>query len=130
VEGLRTLRRTLKAAGVSLDDLKAEHKRVADFVVRAGAPQAPRSARGSNRGPSGTLAASARGTGPQSGAVVRVGRAAVRHAGPVYWGHPARGIRPNRWIHEAAQRTQDQWAGMYLSALEKIIDAVEGAPGP
>jgi hypothetical protein len=128
VQGLKALRKTLKAAGVDLADLKAEHKRVADFVARASAPRAPRSPAGSNRGPSGTLAASVRGAGLQTGAVVRLGRASVPHAGPIYWGHPARHITGRQWIHETADSTSDQWTGLYLAALEDIIRQVEGAP--
>lgn len=130
VEGLRQLRRTLKAAGVSLQDLKDEHRKVAEFVAQASGPRAPRSARGSNRGPSGTLAATVRGSGTQTGAIVRVGRAAAPHAGPVYWGHPARHIVANQWVHETAADTQEQWARQYLAALENIIGKIEGAPGP
>lgn len=122
VEGLRQLRRTLKAAGVSLQDLKDEHQKVADFVVRASAPRAPHR--------TGRLAATVRGSGTQSGAVVRLGRAAVPYAGPIYWGWEAHHIKANQWVTEAATDTQEQWARMYLSALEHIIDSIEGAPGP
>jgi hypothetical protein len=130
VEGLRTLRRTLKTAGLDLQDLKDAHDEVAQLVVRRSDPYAPRSARGSNRGPSGTLAATVRGSGVQSGAVVRLGRATVPQAGPIYWGHPARHIVGRQWVHETAAATQGEWTGTYLAALEDIIDKIEGAPGP
>jgi hypothetical protein len=122
VDGLRTLRRTLKAAGVSLQDLKDAHAQVANLVVRAAEPAAPRR--------SGALAATMRGSGTQAAAVVRAGRASVPYAGPIHWGWPARHIKAQPWIYDAAQNSQDQWTGLYLAALEKIIDGIEGAPGP
>lgn len=122
VQGLRTLRKTLKAAGVSLEDLKAAHAAVARTVVQAAVPRAPRR--------TGRLAADIRGAGQAGAAVVSVGRASIPYAKPIYWGWPKRGIKPNRFIHDAAAATENQWTGQYLSALEKIIDTVEGAPKP
>jgi hypothetical protein len=122
VEGLRNLQRTLKAAGVSLQDLKDEHARVAAIVVRAAAPRAPVR--------TGRLLASTRGAGTQSAAIVRAGRASVPYAGPIHWGWPARHIKAQPWLYDAAVASQDEWTGEYLSALEHIIEQVEGAPGP
>jgi hypothetical protein len=122
VDGLRTLRRTLKAAGVSLQDLKDAHAAVAQLVVTAAAPNAPHR--------TGALAASVRGSGTQAAAIVRAGRAAVPYAGPIHWGWPSRHITARPWLYEAAVDSQEQWTGVYLSALQHIIDTVEGAPGP
>lgn len=122
VEGLRTLRRSLKAAGLSLADLKDAHAHVAQLVVRAASPGAPHR--------TGALAASTRGSGTQSAAIVRAGRASVPYAGPIHWGWQARHIAAQPWIYNAAVRSQDQWTGTYLRALEHIIDKIEGAPGP
>lgn len=122
VEGLRTLRRTLKAAGHSLQDLKDAHNEVAQLVVRAAAPNAPRR--------TGALAGTDRGSGTQSAAIVRAGRASVPYAGPIHWGWPARHITAQPWLYEAAVDSQDQWTGVYLRALQHIIDTIEGAPGP
>lgn len=122
VDGLRTLRRDLKAAGLSVEDLKDAHAEVAQLVVRAAAPNAPRR--------TGALAATSRGSGTQGAAVVRAGRAAVPYAGPVHWGWPSRHIVAQPWIYDAAVRSQQQWTGAYLRALEHIIGKIEGAPGP
>ena len=122
VEGLRTLRRTLKAAGVSLQDLKEAHAAVAAVVVRNAMPDAPRR--------TGALALSTRGSGQAGAAVVRAGRASVPYAGPIHWGWPKRHIKAQPWLYEAAQDSQDQWTGLYLRALQHIIDTIEGAPGP
>jgi hypothetical protein len=54
----------------------------------------------------------------------------VPYAGPIHWGWPARHIKAQPWIYDAAQNSAEQWTGLYLAALEKIIDGIEGAPGP
>jgi hypothetical protein len=122
VDGLRTLRRDLKKAGVSLQDLKEAHAAVAQQVVRAAAPRAPHR--------TGRLAASTRGSGQAGAAVVRAGRASVPYANPIHWGWGDRHIKAQPWIYDAAVDSQDQWTGTYLRALQKIIDDIEGAPGP
>lgn len=122
VEGARTLRATLKAAGIGVQDLKDAHKVVADQVLRDARPVAPRR--------TGRLAASMRSSGTQAAAIVRAGGARVPYANPIHWGWEKRNIAPNRWLWETGQRTQHTWEGTYLAALEKIIDTIEGAPGP
>lgn len=122
VEGARQLRASLKRAGIQLSDLKAAHAEVAELVRSRADPRAPRR--------TGRLAGTMRAAGTQSAAIVRAGTAAVPYAGPIHWGWPARGIVARPWIYEAAADSQDQWADTYLHALEKIIDSIEGAPGP
>lgn len=119
VEGGRQLRAALKRAGIELRDLKAAHLQVAQLVAsRARAPVA-----------TGRLAASMRAAGTQSAAIVRAGGASVPYAGPIHWGWPDRHITAQPWIVEAAEATHDTWEGMYMHALEQIIDNIEGAPG-
>jgi len=122
VEGLRNLRRTLKAAGVSLQDLKDAHAEVARVVQAAAAPHTPHR--------TGRLAGSLRGSGTQTAAVVRAGGASVPYAGPIHWGWPNKHIAAQPWIYDAAVASQDAWTGRYLAALEHIIDTIEGTPGP
>lgn len=122
VQGARTLRASLKRAGISLQDLKDAHADVAGLVVRAAQPNTPRR--------TGALAASMRSSGTQSAAVVRAGRASVPYANVIHWGWPRRHITAQPWIYDAAQASQEQWTGLYLAALERIIEQVEGAPGP
>jgi hypothetical protein len=121
VEGLRQLRRSLKAAGLSLQDLKDAHAQVAQLVVRAAAPRAPRR--------TGRLVATDRAAGTQTAAIVRAGRASVPYAGPIHWGWPARHIPAQPWLYDAAVQSREEWTGLYLHALEDIIDKVEGVPG-
>jgi hypothetical protein len=126
VQGLRTLRRTLKEAGHSLDhEFRDAHKAVADIVVRAARPRTPV---GPDAG--GHMRDDIRGAGQAAAAVVRVGRASRPYPGVIHWGWPARHIPAQPWLYDAAVASQQQWTGTYLSALEKIIDAVEGTPGP
>jgi hypothetical protein len=121
VEGLRELRRTLKAAGVSLQDLKDAHAQVAQLVVRVATPRVPVR--------TGALAASLRGTGQAGAAVVRAGRASVPYAGPIHWGWPDRHIKAQPFYWSAIADSREMWLGTYLAALEHIIDKIEGTPG-
>jgi hypothetical protein len=122
VQGARTLRRTLKAAGVELTDLKKAHAEVAELVSSRAAALAPHR--------SGRLAASVRGSGQAGAAVVRAGRAAVPYAGVIHFGWAARGIEPHKFIYDAAEATRTTWEAAYLRALQQVIDTIEGAPGP
>ena len=78
VEGARELRRSLKAAGDDLSDLKAAHKQAAEIGVRAVQPITPVL--------TGRLAASVRGAGTTTAAIIRAGKKAVPYAGAVHWG--------------------------------------------
>jgi hypothetical protein len=129
VGGLRTLRRTLKAAGQSLDhDFKSVHKEVADIVAAAARRTSP-------VGPAagGHIRDDIRAAGQSAAAVVRAGRAALPYAGPLHWGWPAGAAHHQKaqpWILDAAAATQSHWLPVYARGLEKIIDDIKGAPGP
>lgn len=122
VQGAAKLRRTLKRAGLSVQDLKDAHKKVAEMVAERSAPDAPRR--------TGRLAASVRASGTQSAAIVRAGRKSVPYAGVIHWGWKAHHITAQPWLSEAAESSQTTWEGMYLQAIEKIIDTVEGTTTP
>lgn len=116
VEGARQLRATLKKAGVQLSDLRDAHAQVAQLVERRAAPATPHR--------TGRLAATLRSSGTKTAAIVRAGRGtSVDYARIVHY-------RFNPWIANAAADSQDSWERTYLSAIEHIIDTVEGAPGP
>lgn len=118
VEGARELRRALKAAGVSVQDLKDVNLEVAEIVKAASQP--PRV--------TGRLAASERAAGTQAAAIVRAGGARLRYAAPIHWGWPARNIKAQPFISEAAETTEARWAARYYHHLEAVISAIEGAP--
>lgn len=121
VEGGRQLRRSLKQAGLDVQDLKDAHREAAELVKREADPNGPRR--------SGRLVASTRAAGTQAAAIVRVGTARVPYAGPIHWGWPARHIAANPWVATAAETTEPAWSQTYLDALETIIHAIEGVPG-
>ena len=122
VEGARTLRASLKRAGIGVQDLKDAHRKVADLVLSEARTEVPTR--------TGRLRNSGRASGTQTVAQVRYGGARVPYAAPIHWGWPRRNIAAQPWAAETAARTQDRWENTYLAALEKIIDSIEGAPGP
>lgn len=122
VQGAAQLRRALKRAGLDVQDLKDAHKQVADMVARRSAQAVPRR--------TGRLAASVRTAGTASAAIVRAGRASVPYAGVIHWGWPGHHITAQPWISEAAERSQHTWEGIYLQAVEQIIDTVERTTTP
>lgn len=123
VDGAAKLRRTLKAAGRDLEGqaLKDAHKKAADLVAREARPDTPV---GPDTG--GHIKEDIRTSGTASAAIIRAGRARRPYAGPVHWGWRARGIKAQPWIYEAAQRTTVAWTGIYLTAVEEVLDTIEG----
>lgn len=117
--GERQLRASLRRAGDDLSDLKAAHAaaaRVVEPVARTAAPVR-----------SGTLAGTVRSSGTKTAAIVRAGYASVPYAGPIHWGWPKRNISPNRFVWDAARRTQTRWLVVYRTAVDRIIRKVKGA---
>lgn len=117
VEGARELRRTLRKAGDDLSDMKAAHTKAAGTVLaRQIAPAR-----------TGTLAATVRGTGTKTAAIIRAGYARVPYANPIHWGWPARNIAAQPWISEAAQGSEAVWYPVYVADVQRITDKVKGA---
>ena len=119
VVGAQQLRRTLRAAGRDLTDLKEANARAAAFVAAASRTTAPRR--------SGRLAASVRGNRAAGRARVSAGGASVPYAGPIHWGWPSHNIAPQPWISEQAEQTQPVWLGMYQDDVQRALDQVKGA---
>jgi len=120
VEGGARLRKTIKAAGDDLSDLRAAHARAAEIVV-------PRMRSGAPVGETGRLAASVRGSGTQTAAIIRAGSAAVPYAAVQEWGWAAKNIPPQPYGVPAAEETEPQWYGAYLDEVEDILGRVKGA---
>lgn len=114
--------RAMKAAEADLTDLKAAHSTIADLVLAEAERRAPRR--------TGRLAASVRASATPSYSVVRAGRASVPYAAPIHWGWRARGIQQNPFLQDAIEDNRDQITGLMLHHLEKIIQTIEGKPGP
>lgn len=119
VVGAAQLRRTLRAAGRELDDLKDANAAAAAYVAAVARTTAPRR--------SGRLASSLRGNRAAGRARVSAGGASLPYAGPIHWGWPARGIEPQPWVSEAAEQTQPVWLGMYRNDVQQALDKVKGA---
>ena len=118
VRGARELRRSAKAAGDDLSDLKEAHNEAAQVVTNAGRQRAPKK--------EGKLAGTVRGSGTKTAAVVRAGGARARYAGPIHFGWPARHIDANPFLTEAAQETESSWVGIYEQTVEKVLNRIEG----
>lgn len=119
VVGGRRLRRSMKAAGVELSELKAVHSAVARMVAEKAAKRAPHR--------SGLLASTVRGNNAAARSTVMAGKASVPYAAPIHWGWPARNIKAQPWISETAQDTEAQWLRMFEAGIRKAIDDIEGA---
>lgn len=125
VKGAKRLRATLLEFGVSVEDFKAIHERVASFVGAESATRAPRR--------SGMLAASWRPGSAKAQATVRFGGAVVPYANAIHWGtgpRPGRpgphNIRPSLFATRAAAETESTWADWYFSELNRMLAKVEG----
>lgn len=116
VEGAARLRRTLKQAGDDLSNLRAAHAQAAK--IAAGAVNAPRV--------SGALASTVRSSGTKTAGILRAGKASVPYAGAIHWGWPRRGIEPNPFLSDAAQRSESTWMPIYESAVDKALDQIKG----
>lgn len=119
VEGVRELRKRLRTIEGGLDDLKAEHRWVGDYVLRRAAPATPRR--------SGRLAASGRAAGTATASIVRYGTARVPYAAVIHYGWPARHIRPSEWVWNAAQRSEPVWLAHFNQAIEQLVERTPGA---
>lgn len=119
VEGGRQLRKTLRAAGNDLQDLKEAHGDVAGLVTRAAEPKAPRV--------SGRLAASGRPGATKTAALIRFGNnSSIRYARPIHWGWPARNITAHPFAYDAAVETQPQWVSTYEEAVDRVLATIKG----
>lgn len=119
VEGLATLTRTMRQAGVDISELKDASKAAGDIVTAAASALAPRR--------SGRLASSVRPSKLAAGVRVSVGKASVPYAGPIHWGWPARGITAQPFISNAATQTEPMWTAAYRKDVEAALAKVRGA---
>lgn len=116
VDGTRQLRKSLKAAGDDLSDLKDVNQAVATIVANAGRGRAPVR--------TGALAGSLK---PSRAATKASIRSRLAYAGPVHWGWPARNISPNPFLSDAAVQTESEWLGLFEAELDRIVAKVSGA---
>jgi hypothetical protein len=118
VDGARELRRTLKAAGDDLEDLKAANLQAAQIAAEAARARAPRV--------TGQLAGDIRASGTKPAGTIRAGRKKIPYAGPIHWGWPARGIEARPYITEGAQATESIWVPLYQELMDEALAKVKG----
>lgn len=119
VQGTRQLRKSLRAAGDDLAELKQAHARAAEIAARASSDLAPVR--------SGALKQTIRSSGTKTAGIVRSGTKRVPYAAPIHWGWFKRGIRPNLFISRGAQNSEGRWLPVYQQALDGAIEKVQGA---
>ncbi len=119
VAGAKALRRSLKAAGDDMSDLKTAHAEAAAIAAHAAAARAP-------VGPTGKLRASIRAAGTTTAGIIRAGRKRIPYAGPIHFGYRSRNIAANPFVTEAAQATEPDWTAHYLDQINTIINQIEG----
>lgn len=69
----------------------------------------------------GKLAATVRAAGSQKSARVRAGYQRVPYAGPIHFGWPDRGIRPQPFLYEALDQRRSKVIDLYDDRLAKLI---------
>ncbi len=118
IEGAKELSRSFRAAGGTVKELSGAYRKVAQQLVPPAQREAPRR--------SGDLAASTRGRGQRTRAILTAGTARVPYAGPVHFGNPTTKtfpahkanpkrssgtlgrMRPNPWLYRTADRRRDE----------------------
>lgn len=120
VEGLRELRRDLRAADAALPkQLSKTNKAIVNDVV---VPEAKRIV------PirTGRLQGNIRALAGQTSAKIAAGGAKVPYAGPIHFGWPAHGIEPQPFLYDALDNRRNEIMDRY----EKMVDKVTSKPFP
>lgn len=116
--GQARLVRTLRAAGVDLDELKAATAAAARIVLSAATAGAPRR--------SGALAGSGKQSNARRRARITFGNARVPYAAPIHWGWPRHNIAAQPFASNAAQSTESAWVAAYVLELNRITQQIQG----
>ena len=124
VVGLTRLRTTMRKAGMDLGKLKGLNRAAAEAVAhtaRATTPVGPAAG--------GHISSSVRVGATANAGVLRAGtglRGRFPYGGPLHWGWPARGIKAQPWLAQAAQATEGRWTEVYQQGVEDILDDIKG----
>lgn len=122
VVGLARLRRTMRAAGVDVGQIKELNRAAAAVAapdVTGRTPVGPPTG--------GHLRDTVRVGATGKAGVIRIGNKGKPYAGPVHWGWPKRNIRPNPWAADAARAAEPAWTEVYVRGIETILAQIEGA---
>lgn len=123
LEGMRNLRRTMRAAGDDLGELKKINASAAGIAADRAKGWAPVV--------SGRLAASVRSSGTKTAGIVRAGNnrktaSGVPYAAPIHWGWPSRNIKANPFLSYSAQATEPRWIRLYEDYIDKTLGKIKG----
>lgn len=122
VDGVKELRRTLKAAGADMNDFTVINRAAAAIVAPIAVSRAPQ-----GPGVNGHISQTVRIGATRTAGIIRVGNnTKFRYGGPIHWGWPAHNIQPNPWVTEAARDTEGQWIEKYVAGLDHIVSQVKG----
>ncbi len=119
VRGFQKLRKSLRAAGDDLSDLRETNRQVAAIAAEGARSEVPVR--------SGRLKANIRSSGTKTAAIVRAGNNSnLKYAGPVHWGWKARHITAQPFASKGAQRTEPAWQVLYQEAIDASLDKIKG----
>lgn len=123
LEGMRNLRRTMRAAGDDLGELKEINAQAAGIAADRAKGWAPVV--------SGRLSASVRSSGTKTAGIVRAGNnrktaSGVPYAAPIHWGWPSRNIKANPFLSYSAQATEPRWIRLYEDYIDKTLGKIKG----
>ena len=117
IEGLSKLQRDLRKLSTDALDLNKEefletNKRVAEIIIGDSKKYVPVL--------TGALAQSVRNASTKKSAKVRAGNVGVPYAGPIHFGWPSRGIRPNPFFYDAIDNRRDEVRDRYVDLVDKL----------
>jgi hypothetical protein len=119
IEGAARLRRTLRAAGDDLSDLRRAHRDAAGIAAEASAQLV--------KSRTGRLAATVRAAGTKTAGIIRAGNnTRVLYAGPIHWGWHRRHIKANPFLSRGAKNSEGRWIRVYENAVDNALDKIEG----
>lgn len=118
IDGARELRRTLRAAGDDLEDLKEANQAAAEVAAAAARGRAPVL--------TGRLSSDIRASGTKTAGIIRAGRKKIPYAGAIHWGWPDRGISARPYLTEGAKATEPVWVPMYQKLMNDALQKVKG----
>ena len=114
VDGLRSLNRDLLKVGVDVEDLKDVYAEIASEGAEVAARFAPAK--------TGALKATVRGNRAKGKAVVTVGRAKVRYAGPINYGWPRRNIKGAQFLAKTDEVMATKAPEMFEEGITRIFE--------
>jgi hypothetical protein len=117
IEGLSKLQKDLRKLSTDALDLNKQeflstNKKVAEIIIDESKKYIPVR--------SGALAQSVRNASTKKSAKIRAGSVAVPYAGPIHFGWPSRGIRPNPFLYDAIDRRRDEVRERYVDLIDAL----------